>query len=139
MRVLLDSNVYITYLLNPSGSTAFIFAPETLSKMTLLLPRQLLSEFLEKIETKDYLIERINRHQLRQFLDVLDVFGEKVAPIEQEIPSVSRDPKDDFLLAYAVLGRADYLVTNDKDLLVLEKIDEMKIVTVHQFFQIGRA
>lgn len=50
-----------------------------------------------------------------------------------QIPRITRDLKDDYLLAYAVVGEADYLVTGDKDLLVLEKIGEVAIVSPADF------
>lgn len=46
---------------------------------------------------------------------------------------MTRDPKDDYLIAYAVIGEADYLVTGDKDLLVLEQIAGVTIVTPARF------
>ena len=45
------------------------------------------------------------------------------------MPSVTRDRKDDYLLAYAVVGRADYLVTGDRDLLVLGEVEGVRIVS----------
>lgn len=44
-----------------------------------------------------------------------------------------RDPEDDYLLAYALVGKADYLVTGDRDLLVLGSVGKTKIVTAQQF------
>lgn len=49
-----------------------------------------------------------------------------------------RDPKDIVILATAIRGRADYLVTGDKDLLVLSKhksIKPLQILTPHDFLQ----
>jgi len=37
--------------------------------------------------------------------------------------------RDDYLVAYALVGGADYLVTGDADLLVLARVGEVKIVT----------
>ena len=44
------------------------------------------------------------------------------------IPSVSRDPDDDKFLACARSAAADYLVTEDKDLLVLESYKGSRIL-----------
>lgn len=60
-----------------------------------------------------------------------------ISPIEESIPAVTRDPKDDYLLAYALVGKADYLVTGDKDLLVLQaEIPDFEIVSPRQFSEI---
>jgi predicted nucleic acid-binding protein len=42
-------------------------------------------------------------------------------------------PNDDFIIATAVVGKAEYLVTLDKDLLVLKKHEGISIVTPTQF------
>ena len=48
--------------------------------------------------------------------------------------SASPDPSDDYLLAMAISGRADYLVTGDKsDLLALERFKRTRIVTIRRF------
>jgi uncharacterized protein len=47
-----------------------------------------------------------------------------------------RDPDDDKLLETAILGNADYLVTGDQDLLVLNPYQSVKIVTPAQFLAV---
>jgi putative PIN family toxin of toxin-antitoxin system len=44
-----------------------------------------------------------------------------------------RDPKDDKLLELAVSGNADFLVTGDKDLLVLSPFRGVEIITPREF------
>ncbi|MFT3792948.1 MAG: putative toxin-antitoxin system toxin component, PIN family [Rudaea sp.] len=43
---------------------------------------------------------------------------------------VSRDPKDDAVLATALAGRVDAIISGDKDLLVLERFQTISILTV---------
>ena len=49
-----------------------------------------------------------------------------------EIPEI-RDKKDIFILGMAKNIPADFIVTGDKDLLVLESFEESKIVTFQEF------
>jgi predicted nucleic acid-binding protein len=46
------------------------------------------------------------------------------------------DPKDDHLIAYAVTGQADYLVSGDKELLLLQTAGSVAIVNSAQFRQV---
>ena len=46
-----------------------------------------------------------------------------------------RDPKDNKLLELAVGGNADYLVTGDKDLLVLNPFRGVEIITPREFLE----
>lgn len=48
---------------------------------------------------------------------------------------VCRDPKDNFLLALSKDGKADYLLTGDKDLLDIKKFGKTKIISITQFFE----
>jgi len=43
------------------------------------------------------------------------------------------DPKDNFLLALAKDGNADYLITGDNNLLSLKEFGKTKIVTLSEF------
>ena len=49
------------------------------------------------------------------------------------IPSISRDPDDDRVIACAVAGRADVIVSGDNDLLDLEQVGGIPILTAAQF------
>lgn len=50
-----------------------------------------------------------------------------------DIEKICRDPFDDYVLAAAKEGAADYLVTEDKDLLMLKGHRRIKIVNVSTF------
>lgn len=52
------------------------------------------------------------------------------------VPSVSRDPKDDIFLATAKAGRADYLVSEDRDLLDIGEYEGTQIITAAAFLEI---
>ena len=70
---------------------------------------------------------------------MLNAFGAFIDLIEiKSSVSVRRDPKDDFLLSLAKDGKADYLITGDKDLLNLGKFKKTKILTITDFLnQLG--
>ena len=56
----------------------------------------------------EFLVDGLTRHAIH-------------VTLPKVIPAISRDPDDDYLLALAKVGKADILITGDKDLLVLEK------------------
>jgi putative PIN family toxin of toxin-antitoxin system len=138
MRVLLDANVLVSYLLTPdtSGSVASIMDALAEGAFTLLLPAELIDELSRVVERKPQLARRIRPEQLARLLSVLGAVAEVIPPIEQPIPAVTRDPKDDYLLAYAVVGEADYLVTGDNDLLVLQTVGGLRIIAPPVFARI---
>lgn len=135
MRALLDTNVFISYLLTPqhAGSVKVIFEALGRNQFTLLLPDEVVDEILDVIANHPHLIGRVSSDKLTTFLELLRAVAEVTPRIEQTIPAIARDVKDDYLLAYAVVGQADYLVTGDKDLLVLGEVAEVKIVSTVAF------
>lgn len=88
----------------------------------------LLQELANKVSQKRYLSDRITPDDVQTLVSTLIEVGESIPTIVSDIPSVSRDSKDDYLLAYALVGKADYLVTGDGDLLVLKEVEGVKIV-----------
>lgn len=135
MRVLVDTNVLVSFLLSSGegGAIRVVFRALLNNRFTLLLPEQLLNELITSVRDKPRLAKRISNEQLNRFTALLTESAEKVAKIETTIPAVTRDPDDDYVLAYALVGEADFLVTGDKDLLVLnDHISGLTILTPAQ-------
>ncbi len=143
MRALLDTNILVSYLLG-GGEESPVDALVTAAlegRFTLLLPEEVVREFAEKVGTKPYLAQRITTNQAERFVQMLRETGEVVEAVEAEIPRVVRDPRDDYLLAYALVGRAEYLVTGDDDLLSLGEVEGLRITSPREFVRLlaGRA
>jgi putative PIN family toxin of toxin-antitoxin system len=139
MRVLIDTNVFISYLLSPSGTSAIqeIFSAWLGGRFTLLVPEGLVDEILVTVGAKPHLAGRIAQENLREFMAIVQEMSEEVPRIKSPIPAVTRDPEDDYLLAYALVSRAGYLVTSDQDLLELQRqVAELEIVTPRQFYEV---
>ena len=50
-----------------------------------------------------------------------------------DLSGLTRDPKDDTVIACAVEGNADYVVSGDEDILVLERYDTVQMISPVQF------
>ena len=138
MRVLLDANVLISYLITPAQNSAITHIVEAgvTGEFELLVPEELLEEVRETIRTHEHLARRIPLEVMRSFVDLVLEIAEVIPKITEPIPSLTRDPEDDYLIAYALIGQADYLVTGDRDLLVLEYIEPVKILTSNAFWEL---
>ena len=127
-RIIVDTNLWVSFLL--SGKFNFLDVLLGSGKVELIFCSELLSELLEVT----------SRPKLKKFFSVEDwalVFEiiERHAVLVTVVSSVTlcRDPKDNFLLALAKDAKADYLLTGDKDLLVLKTFDKTQIVTITEF------
>lgn len=66
-----------------------------------------------------------------ELINLLETIAEKVEISPKN--SLSRDPKDNFLLDLIEFSNADFLVTGDKDLLELNPFKTAKIITPADF------
>ncbi|WP_314337807.1 putative toxin-antitoxin system toxin component, PIN family [Capnocytophaga leadbetteri] len=74
---------------------------------------------------------------LQSVYDLLEIIQRKAIFVEviSEI-AVCRDYKDNFLLALAKDAKADFILTGDNDLLVLNPFEETSIITINTFLSI---
>ena len=73
----------------------------------------------------------------RQAALALELYAQRAVFVEPgPAPRICRDPNDDYLLALAAAGAADYLVTRDEDLLVLQSHEGTQIVYPARFLQL---
>jgi putative PIN family toxin of toxin-antitoxin system len=61
----------------------------------------------------------IGQERLRNVLALLQSLSEPTTTVCGQYPLTCRDPGDDFIVAHALAGRADIVVTPDRDLLAL--------------------
>jgi putative PIN family toxin of toxin-antitoxin system len=131
MRVVLDTNILISALLVQGGPPGLIYRAWTEGRFTLLTCADQMTEMRATLR-KPALAARIRPHDAGRLMNDLKHFSEGVDPL----PYVSRspDPEDNFLLAAAEAGGADYLVTGDKSgLLALRKHQGTGIITARDF------
>ena len=68
--------------------------------------------------------------------ELFDRFINKIEVVDSvAVVNVCRDPDDNKFIACAVDAKAIYIVSGDKDLLTVEKYDEIEIVTAKEFYE----
>ena len=140
MKVLLDTNVMLSYMLAPTtprAITTVVTACLSHDEIDVLVPREQSAEFATKAASKRYFRTRIPRAAIDDFVRQLTTLAELLPPLDG-IAAYTRDPKDDYLVAYGVVNEVDYLVTGDADLLVLDRVGTLEIVKPSQFLGVLR-
>lgn len=129
-RVILDTNIFISFLLTNDFSKFDYLLNE--SKIELIYSKELLEELVEVTQRKKFK-KYFDNEDVEQFLYELGLRAEMI-DVTSEI-EICRDPKDNFLLSLAKDSQADYLITGDKDLLVLKKMVKTKIITLTEYLE----
>jgi uncharacterized protein len=136
MRVVLDSNLIISALINGAGIPASVLEAWRRGRFALVLSQEQLEE-LRRVTRCERLRPLITAAAAGVLLNELRAH----ALMLSDLPQVDRspDPADNFLLAMAQAGEADALVTGDKhDLLILGTFQRTRILTARQFLtQLG--
>ena len=129
VRVVIDTNIWISFLIGKtlSGVSEAIISGQVI----VLFSNDLFSE----------LIEVLNRPKFKKYFSA-SAIEELVALLYEKVELIEiinhfndcRDPKDNFLLDLAISGHANYLVTGDADLLILNPFHGVEIIS-YQVFQ----
>jgi putative PIN family toxin of toxin-antitoxin system len=67
---------------------------------------------------------------------IIEILGQAEIVEVSGMPAVSRDEKDDKFLTTARAARAEYLITEDEDLLVIGECEGVKIIDTATFLKI---
>lgn len=118
MRAVLDTNVFVSALLSrsPTSPTQELIRRWEADEFTLLISDVLLEEVAEKLDAHG-----ISQERIVELLTLMDRLAERViVPDEAVTPVIEADPTDDPILACAVVGEADCLISYDAHFDVLE-------------------
>lgn len=115
-----------------SGTAARLVPLWQSRRITLLISRAILTEYLRvfaypKFQLSDQEIRPLIEEELLPFVDTIRV--------RRRLAVVRRDPDDDKFLECAVAGRAQYLVTGDRDLRELGTFRGTTILTAGEFLE----
>lgn len=131
MRVVLDTNIFVSALIAPAGNPAAIYNAWEQGKFTLLSCTEQLDELRATLQ-KPQVADLIMPYKAGRLVNQIKRLAEDVG----QLPRLKRspDPGDDYLLALAEAGKADYLVTGDKrGLLALARHKSTRITTARDF------
>jgi putative PIN family toxin of toxin-antitoxin system len=111
LRVVVDTNIWIRTLLGGEVTLPILEAWRA-GKFTVIVSRHLIDE-LNNVWQRPRLRLRIDSEDAALLLEQLLFRGEVVEPTT--VPPGCRDPSDHPVLAAAIDGRADAIVTGDAD------------------------
>jgi len=132
MRIAVDTNVFISTIIKPENRVGMIIVRMRNGEYTLLYSLEVLEEILEVV-TRDKIWKRyrLTEETLNTFVNSIITYGERVQVLT--VLNVCRDPDDNMLLALALDGKADYIVSGDRDLLDLSNFQDIPIIRPAEF------
>lgn len=127
MKIVIDTNVLISGVFF-GGQPSRVLMAVIEKKLTACATTEIVDEYMEIVAE---MLERKQGHLKRDALAMLVKEMELVEPVSTV--DVCREPDDNKFLGCAKDADALYIVSGDKDLLVLEEFENIKIVTAKEF------
>jgi len=134
IRAVVDTGVLIRYLIRPSAAIKELIEVRWLGDQVQMVTAPELAKELEDVLKRDTIQALIQPQEGQALLDAIDLKAEILPPLGR-IPSYTRDPKGDKFVACALAGDAGYVVTVDKDILVLGVLSGVYMVTPEEFVE----
>ncbi len=134
-RVVLDCSTFLSGVFYPLGKPNQVLRVWVDKKFDLYLSEEIYKEYELKIEE---IAKRLKKEPTKgklwfKLIDRRAIFI-KPRPLPKDY---CRDPNDLKYLEAAADSGADFLISSDKDLLVLKKFEKTKIVSPDQFLKIN--
>ena len=129
MRVVFDTNIFVSAFMIPGSLAEKAVLKIIEGDDTLLLSKEILDELLTILSTK---FSR-DREEISRVAVILSEMGEWVRPTLRI--SVLKDEPDNRVLECAISGKADIIVTGDKEILRLREYETIKIISLKAYLE----
>jgi putative PIN family toxin of toxin-antitoxin system len=131
VRVVLDTNVLVSALLFTGISSALVPLWQK-NAVTVLLSRAMLDEYLRVLSYPKF---QLSEEEIKELIqEELLPYASVIRP-RRRLRVVKRDPSDDKFLECAVAGRAQCIISGDRDLLSLGRYRNVRILSPARFLE----
>lgn len=138
-RIVIDTNILVSAILTPEGNPAKILKLVLEGKLNLIISPAILEETrqvfnypkLAKLMEKN----NITRQEVYGFLDKMSRVA-LITPGKLEINAIPEDPADNKIIACALEGDADFIISGDHHLTDLKIFQGIKIIDPAAFLKI---
>jgi putative PIN family toxin of toxin-antitoxin system len=137
LKAVLDTQIFLRAAINSRSACAKLSPKHWRGYYTLYISDAVEAEITDVLNRPGLRAKfpQITDLIVADMINTIHEYGQRVQP-EQPIEAVSRDPKDDMFLACAKAAQADYLVSEDNDLLVIGQHHTTQIVNVAAFLAV---
>jgi uncharacterized protein len=128
VRVVLDTNVYISIYTQPKGELGAIWEHALRGTYALLISPFIVAELAGVLREKFKWLENEIKARAKRFVRIAEIITPKIVP-----KLIEEDPDDNHILACAREGGADLIVSGNKHLLRLKVYEGIPIIRPTDF------
>jgi len=130
MRVIIDTNVIVSGLLNPYGVPAEILRLLLTGELVPIFDSRIISEYQEVLNRPKF---KFNAESVDILIKEIEMIGSLVLPIP--LKSSLPDPDDDIFLEAAIADKADCIVTGNKSHFPKRLCSGIKVFSPSEFIR----
>lgn len=144
LRVVIDTNLLVSAIIIANSLPDQLLRLWQNDLFVLIVSNETLEEIKDVLQRKHIKNKyHLSLEKITELVTTLRLAAELANPLlEEDLPIHCRDRKDDVLLALALDADADYLITGDEDLLLLngkKELGKLKITTAKEFLNSCRS
>lgn len=127
MRVVLDTNIYISAFVIPGGQAEKAVIKIIESEDSLIISKEIIDEVLSVLSSK---FGR-DREALSRIAVYLSEIAELVRPTEKV--NILKDEPDNRIIECALESKADVIVTGDKEMLKIKQFHGIRVISLKEY------
>ncbi|MHC9543359.1 MAG: putative toxin-antitoxin system toxin component, PIN family [Vulcanimicrobiota bacterium] len=132
MRIVFDSNIYISAFLRPSGRAAIAFESAQKGHFLLFCSPDIVKEVAGKLRSKFLWEEMQTQNAVKRIVKASD----KILQPQERVTLIEADDSDNRILECARAAKADLIVSQDHHLLDQKHFEGVPIVRLVDFLRI---
>lgn len=129
IKIVIDTNIFVSAFLG-SKNAKLIVKEIINNEFLLIMSAEQLREVREVLQRPKF-SKYITTGEVEELISLLSM--KVIIPAIYEKINDCRDPKDNIIFEEAVYGNAQYIITDDEDLLVLNPYKWIKILNLRDF------
>ena len=131
LKVVIDTNVFISAALFHSETNRLVTLWQT-EKIVYLISSEILKEYIRVLSYRKF---NLTRKEIRYIIEEELLPYTHSVKVKTKINVVEEDFEDNKFVSLAIDGKAKFIVSGDKHLLKLKKIQGIKLVSVKEFLK----
>lgn len=131
MKIIIDTNIIIAAF-SSQGLCSLLFEL-SLDKYEIIISNHILNELEKNFRTKI----KLSSKRITEIIDYLKSHC-LLCDYQRYNISVCRDKDDDEILALGKFNNVKYIITGDKDLLILKEHENIKIITPRKLWELSK-
>lgn len=133
MRVVIDTVILVRGLIGPYSQWGRVLFEGDDAYEWIVSP-QIVEEYLEVIGRPE-IVRKYRAVERRNVQMILRKIADATLVEPVEFPAICRDPEDDKFVAAAIASGAQFIISEDRDLLALELYEGVAICSAEEFLR----